>query len=228
MKSVRYALLPFTACIAVMAFGCSAAKDVANRNIAPINDPLQINGRTVKAAVTRAVAKPTRAQITGVGNLNITFEDKSVNRADDLTRATVVQSISKDVTASNPNGAPLPNRFTISGLILNATLTDGNGNTLRTVSARGMEAAGPFTFEKVADLGGGVVQYSLTGGIGLSGIEFGREDTQRLVNILTESNGTSNQNSVVVEFGFDADDTELPEGTEINFTFLNGEARVGI
>jgi hypothetical protein len=226
MKSVRFALLPFAVCVAVMGFGCSAAKDVVNRNIPAVNDPLQINGRSLRAAIGRTVSKPSRAIIAGAGNATFAFDDKNINRADDLNKATVRQSLQKRVTVFNTSGAPLPDRFTLSGFILNATVSDGGGS--RSLNVRGFEAVGPFVFERTANLDGGVVEYNTTGTISLSEKDLNKDDTQRLVDIITEANGGSNQNAVLIEFGFDADDTQLPEGTEINFTFEGGEARVGI
>lgn len=216
-----------------LSYGCGAAKSIVNNNIPPVSDALRINGRSVTALVSRAIQKPTRAAIPGAGAFDTTFSDFNVSESNRLTSARFEQGVSKDVLVRFPSGAAQPDQFTVSGLILNVAVSEkfGNGQVSRNVTVTGMTADGPFQFNKVRDNGDGSANYTLASGsdIGLGSVQIGSDQTRTLMDILTEQDASgSNGNFVDGQFGFDADDSQLPEGTTVTFSFVNGQARVGI
>lgn len=230
MLRSHFALLGAIAASATLLGGCGAAKSIVNNNIPDVSDPLRLEGRSIRAIVSRAIVRPTRAAIDGQAVDTVAFEDSgSVSHSGDLTYANLSQGIRGDVVyVAFPSGFTPPAQFTVRALQLDATVSDGT-NGSRSVTATNFNSDGPYTFVRNGSTPEGLPLYALSSGnITLGGPRLGRDDTRRLIQIITEGNDNSSSNNVAVTLYFTADDTELPEGTQIYFVFTGGRADVGI
>lgn len=198
---------------ALLSAGCGAATNAINSSIPPVTNLLNLDGQTVSATVNGS-----RAAISGNGAAQVEFGDRSLPQADRLNFVRFGQGLERTVTVAVPDGVSLPGSFALSNIALSFSVSDA---APRNVSASGT-VAGPITFVRV----GTTNQYqAATGDITFSDIQIGGGNFDTFLNIVTSA---PTPNSASGRVSFDTDTDQLPAGTVLTFTFVNGQARVGI
>jgi hypothetical protein len=191
--------------------GCGAVTNAVNSAIPEIDNVLALDG----VAIDSTVGGLTRAPIVGGFDQVVEFADRELPQKDRLRFVRIRQSLDKQVQVSVPTGATLPAAFTVRNVTLRVSLTDG----ARSVSGEAT-IAGPLTYTRT-----GVSSTYVTEGDVTPEISFTSENFATFREIVTTA---PTPNTATARLRFDAEDTELPAGSRVRVTLVDGKARVGI
>jgi hypothetical protein len=206
--------------------GCGGVTNAINSAIPPISNPGGLQGREVSVTVGG------RAAIAASTQLTVPFPDiPSISHQSQLTFAQLQQSLQSTISIAVPSGVAMPSQVTLQQIGLNVDFYEAASAT----SAPSREIAFPLlagpNVSAVFTRVGTTSQYSLTSA---SGLTFGPaqvsgSDAKSLIQLLTspDVNG-SPTNYVHAALTLSADDSQLPSGSTITFTFADGSAKVGI
>lgn len=208
MKKFGFSMLG-VACVALS--GCGAVNNAINSAIPEIDNLAQLNGSNVNATVGSG-----RAVISGNVSRSVTFPDRDLPQVSQLKTLRLRQSLDQAIQVDMPSGASYPAAFTLSNITLQIRLSDGDGSRFTESSAT---YAGPVTFTR----DGTTNIYRTTATVEVSNITFSGSGFSSARDIITTA---PSSNSASGRLSFDADDTQLPNGTVLKFTFANGKAKV--
>ncbi len=168
-----------------------------------------LNGQVVEAVIGSG-----RATISGSVSATANFNDQTLEQVSKLKQLILRQSLS-DATVTMPGGATAPTAFSLRNITLKVTLSD-------TAGARSVDAsatvAGPVTFTRQ----GTTNTYIPTTKVEIANINFSGTNFSTVIAIVTAS---PSPNTAAGKLSLDADDTELPAGTKISFTLVDGKAK---
>lgn len=184
--------------------GCGAV----NSLIPEIDDLARLNGTTVEATVGSG-----RALISGNVSRAVSFADRDLPQVSQLRRLKLRQSIDGALEVSVP-GNSYPASFSLSNIGLQVRLTDG-----ARVADASASVAGPITFTRE----GTTNIYRTSGPVEISNLTYSNATFSTARDIITTA---PSPNSASGRLSFDTDDTQLPSGSVLKFTFVNGKARV--
>ena len=210
MKKIGFLTIGL-ACITLS--GCGAVNDAINSAIPEIDNLANLNGTKAQAACGSG-----RALISGNISKSASFADRALEQVDKLKKMRCRQSLDTDIQVAMPAEKAFPASFTLSNITLQITLSDGTGSTARTTSASAT-FAGPVTYTRV----GTTDIYRTTATVEVSNITFSDINFNTARSIITTA---PTPNTAQGRLSFDADDTQLPNGTKLTFTFINGKAKV--
>jgi len=200
--------LPLLCSVALLSLsGCGAV----NSLIPEIDNLVPLSGNSVQATVGSG-----RAVISGNITKSVSFPDRDLPSASKLKSMSLRQSLATSVQVTVPNGVSLPNTFTLSNITLQITLSDGDRSTSSSATY-----AGPVTFTRTA----GTSTYTTATTIEVSNISFTSAPFSTVKSIITTA---PSPNTATGKLSFDAESTELPNGSTISFTFGGGKAKVAI
>lgn len=208
MKKFGFSVLGI-ACVALS--GCGAVNNAINSVIPEIDNLAQLNGSSVDATVGSG-----RAVISGNVSRSVTFPDRELPQVTQLRQMRLRQSLDQAVQVNMPSGKSFPASFTLSNIALLIRLSDGEGARVAEASAT---YAGPVTFTRE----GTSNVYRTTATVEVSNITFSNTGFSTARDIITT---TPSPNTASGRLSFDADDTQLPNGSVLKFTFVNGKAKV--
>lgn len=211
------------------ASGCSAAKNVINANIPDVQDPLRLQGRSIKTRVVRSrVFVPATGQVEPSP---ITFNDINIPSRGSLNSGTISQSLTGNVAVAVPAGGALPEVIRLRNFRLIITLVDSP-----TLPARRMQIDMTVSGDVVnltrttnTDAQGRTI-YTMDNAQVVFSAPLDNNAIDHLTSILaTPNEDGSTVNTVTGEFTCEIDDETLPTGTtELNFIFGEGKAEVKI
>ncbi|WP_309714553.1 hypothetical protein [Armatimonas sp.] len=207
MKKFGFALLG-TACVALS--GCGAVNNVINSVIPEVDNLVKLNGTTVDATVGSG-----RAVISGNVSKSAEFGDTELPQVSQLRTMRLRQSLDTAIQVTMPSGKSLPASFSLSNIALRIRLSDSD--------ARASEAsatfAGPVTYTR----DGTTSTYRTTTPVEVGNITFSNTAFSTARDIITTAPSPNSANG---RLSFDTDDTQLPNGTVLRFTFVEGKAKV--
>lgn len=208
LKSYLFALIIISTTLTLT--GCGAVSSAINSVIPEIDNLIKLDGTSVEAIVGNG-----RAVISGNISKSATFADTSLPQADKLKTMKLRQSLNQDVTVKMPGSAALPASFSLSNITLAITLSD----TANNVSASAT-LPGPVTFTRQ----GTTSTYRANiAAVEITNITFSAAAFTTARTIITSA---PSPNTALGKLSFDADDTQLPSGTKLTFTFSGGKAKV--
>ena len=206
----RGRFLTLTGALAVLALsGCGAVNSAINSVIPEVDNMANLNGQVVEAVIGSG-----RATISGSVSATANFNDQTLEQVSKLKQLILRQSLS-DATVTMPGGATAPTAFSLRNITLKVTLSD-------TAGARSVDAsasfAGPVTFTRQ----GTTNTYIPATKVEISNINFSGVNFSTVIGIVTAS---PSPNTATGKLSLDADDTQLPAGTKISFTLVDGKAK---
>ena len=193
------------ACVAMS--GCGAV----NSLIPEVDNLVGLNGSTVDATVGSG-----RALISGNINRTVTLPDTALDQLSKLKRIRLRQSLAPSITVKVPTGKTSPASFVLSNIALQVRLSESG--SARVAQASGTYA-GPVTFTR----DGVSNSYTTTATVEVRDIVYSNDAFTNARDIITTA---PSPNTAEGRLSFDADDTQLPSGTLLSFTFANGKAKV--
>ncbi len=206
----RGRFLALTGALSVLVLsGCGAVNSAINSVIPEVNNMANLNGQIVETVIGSG-----RATISGSVSATANFNDQTLEQVSKLNALILKQSLS-DATVTMPGSAAAPTTFSLRNITLKVTLSDGEG--ARSVDASAT-VAGPVTFTRQ----GSTNTYVPTAKVEISNIKFSGETFSTVIGIVT---GAPSPNTATGKLSLDADDTELPAGTKISFTLVDGKAK---
>jgi hypothetical protein len=211
MGGVVLALLSVT----LVTTGCGGAKSLVNNNIPEVDNLLKLNDSEIDSSVGGI----TRAVIVGGLDKTATFDDRDLQEKSRLNFARIRQGLHQSVRVTVGEGVALPASFTLSNIVLETSLSDGEGASKRLVTGTAT-AVGPVVYTRV-----GVTNEYATTSVVEPEISFSSQPFKTFRDIVTTA---PSPNTVTAKLRFDADDTQLPNGSKIRFRFVGGKAKIGI
>ena len=193
----------------VMLGGCGSVNNAINSIIPDINNLVKLDGRSLSATVGSG-----RAAISGNVSASAPFDDTELPQVSALKSMVLRQSLSQSVTISLPSGTAFPTSFALSNITLEILLSDGTRSAQASATL-----AGPVTFTRQ----GTTSTYSATAPVEVSGITFQSTNFTSARDIITTA---PSPNTASGKLSFDAESTQLPNGSTIAFTFSGGKAKV--
>lgn len=190
--------------------GCGAVNSAINSIIPEIDDLVKLNGKSIEATVGTG-----RAVLSGNVGKSGPLDDTELPQADKLKSMKLRQSLAQNVTVTMPGSAAFPASFKLSNITLKITLSDSQGTAEASATL-----AGPVTFTRQGTTS--TYQASTTA-VEISNIAFTSTNFEMVRNIITMP---PSPNTAAAKLSFDADDTELPSGSKLTFTFSGGKAKV--
>ncbi len=164
--------------------------------------------------IAEAVIGSGRATISGSVSATANFNDQTLEQVNKLNQLILRQSLS-NATVTMPGGATAPTTFSLRNITLKVTLSDTDG--ARSVDASA-SVAGPVTFTRQ----GTTNTYIPAAKVEISNINFSGTNFSTVIGIVTTA---PSPNTATGKLSLDADDTELPAGTKISFTLVDGKAK---
>ncbi len=232
-SGVRYLGSVLAALLLVPVGGCGGGLigSIINDNIPPIENPGELQGKQFPVVIG-AETSLTRAALPGSSDYAAPFSDIArVSQQDRLNFAEVRQNLTAEVTVIPAPGASLPPRITLSDPRLTVRFYEASDINATPTRETVFPALGgqrePLTYEQVP---GTNIYRRNSIEIQLGPARVSGEDAKRLFRILTEPvPDTENRtNYARASLSLTADDTQLPAGSTIIFTFGAGQARVGL
>jgi len=213
MSRLSFSYAAIAAAGALLFTGCSAATNAVLSSVPlpPINNLLNLDGE-----ITAASVNGTRAATSGSGTKEREFGDRTLPEVNRLRFVRFNQSLERSVTVAVPSGAALPATFSLSNVALTLAVRD---NAPRNVSVTG-NVGGPITFARVGETN----QYQATTRVAFSNLELKDGNFGTIRDIITSG---PSPNFVTGRIAFDTDTDQLPLGSVLTFTFVDGTARVG-
>ena len=208
MKQLRFPVLG-AALIALA--GCGAVNNVINSVIPEIDNLAKLDGSTVDATVGTG-----RAVISGNVSRSVSFPDRDLPQVNQLKVMRLRQSLDQAIQVTMPSGKSFPESFSLSNITLSIRLSDGEGARTAEASA---SYVGPVTFTR----DGSTNTYRSNTTVEVNNIAFAGSGFSTVRDIITTA---PTPNAASGRLSFDANDTELPNGTVLKFTFANGKAKV--
>ncbi len=190
--------------------GCGAASSLVNSVIPEIDNLAALNDTTVDATVGSG-----RAVISGNVSKTSTFPDRDLPEQIKLKRLKLRQSLDRQVQVTLPAGAAAPASFTLKNIALSVKLSDSSSRSVETSKS----LDGPITFTREAATN----VYSVSAPVEVSGVTFDSSKFSTARDIITTA---PSPNTVVARVSFDAESTELPNGTVLRFKLVGGKAKV--
>lgn len=208
----RGRFLALTGALSVLVLsGCGAVNSAINSVIPEVNNMANLNGQIVEAVIGSG-----RATISGSVSATANFDDQTLEQVNKLNALILRQSLS-DATVTMPGSAAAPTTFSLRNITLKVTLSDGVGGSARSVEASA-SVAGPVTFTRQ----GTTNTYMPSTKVEISNINFSGVNFNTVIGIVT---GAPSPNTATGKLSLDADDTQLPAGTKISFTLVDGKAK---
>lgn len=198
--------------VALPLMGCGAAKSIINNNIPAVTNLLKLDEQTLVAVMGEG-----RAVISGNKSVTVSFPNQSISQASQLASLALSQSLAHQVIVTVPSGATMPTDFPVSNLTLQLTIREGTGSAAPLVNLSAT-VAGPVTFTRTSPSSN---VYAATGPVVFTSNATGTS-LQQVLAIVT---GGEDPNTVDAKLSIDSDDTKLPSGSTLTFSFYNGSAK---
>jgi hypothetical protein len=210
MKKFGFARLALlgTACVALS--GCGAVNSAINSVIPEVDNLVKLNGATVDATVGSG-----RAVISGNVSKSAEFGDTELPQVSQLKTMRLRQSLDSAIQVTMPSGKSFPASFSLSNVALRIRLSDSD--------ARAAEASATFSGPVTYTRDGTTSTYRTTTPVEVANITFSNTTFSTARDIITTA---PSPNSASGRLSFDTDDTQLPNGSVLRFTFVNGKAKV--
>ncbi len=195
----------------VLLSGCGAINNAINARIQPAVNPVGLDNQAVDVVLSGG-----GGVVTGSGEREVTFEDRTLSEAGRLRFVRFNQSFQNSVAVNAPAGTALPAEFSLSKLTLVLAFRDG---APRAVSVE-KTIDGPVTFVRAGETN----EYRTNGSLVFSDLEI-RTNFGTLRDIFTDA-PTPNAAGITVRL--ESSSAPLPAGTVVRFTSTGSTAQFGV